>query len=142
MDAAVRTMPSLLPAPEASPKQGAFPPTAFCGAAITGTTPPSDSRWAPRAFAIGLYTRSLLDRLSPARALPAVRARAILVHGYADPTIPYTESLRLAAARPAGTTVILVHGIAHVEGTRPTAWTLAGEVSRLWLALHTLAHPG
>jgi pimeloyl-ACP methyl ester carboxylesterase len=87
-------------------------------------------------------TRSLLDRLSPARALPAVRARAILVHGYADPTIPYTESLRLAAARPAGTTVILVHGIAHVEGTRPTAWTLAGEVSRLWLALHTLRHPG
>jgi pimeloyl-ACP methyl ester carboxylesterase len=86
-------------------------------------------------------TRDLLDRLSPERALPSVRARAILVHGYGDPTVPYTESLRLAAARPAGTTVILVHGIGHVERARASAWTLAAEVLRLWMALHSLRHP-
>jgi hypothetical protein len=86
-------------------------------------------------------TRALLERLSPERALPHVRARAILVHGYDDPTVPYTESLRLAAARPARTTVILVHGIAHVEAARVSRVTLAAEVLRLWLALHSLQHP-
>ena len=69
LDAAGCTMPSLLPSVEASPKQGAFPPMAFCCAILLGTIPPSDSRCAPDAFAIGLYAWSLLDgrhrRVSP-----------------------------------------------------------------------------
>jgi hypothetical protein len=47
-----------------------------------------------------------------------IRARLILIHGRADPTVPYTETLRLAAARPERTTVALVGVVAHVEGAR------------------------
>lgn len=83
--------------------------------------------------------RALLERLSPARAMPGVRARVILVHGYADPTVPYTESLRLAAARPAGTRLVLLHAVGHVEPA--PRWTTAREVVRLWLAVHALQHP-
>jgi predicted esterase len=82
-----------------------------------------------------------LDRLSPARAIPGVHARVILVHGYRDTAVPYTESLRLAAARPAGTTVVLLHAIGHVEAAPVPAWTTAREVFRLWLAVYTLQHP-
>jgi pimeloyl-ACP methyl ester carboxylesterase len=86
--------------------------------------------------------RALLDRLSPERALPGVRARVILVHGYGDPAVPYTESLRLAAARPAGTRVVLLHTVGHVEASGTSPWTAAGELARLWLAVHALRHPG
>jgi pimeloyl-ACP methyl ester carboxylesterase len=84
--------------------------------------------------------RDLLERLSPARALPGVRARVILVHGLADTAVPYTESLRLAAARPAGTTVILVHAIGHVEAATPR-WQAVSELLRIWLAIYALQHP-
>jgi hypothetical protein len=86
--------------------------------------------------------RDLLERLSPTRALPDVRARAILVHGYGDPAVPYTESLRLAAARPAGTRVVLLHSVGHVEAAGARPWTTLREVARLWLAVHALRHPG
>jgi predicted esterase len=76
------------------------------------------------------------------RALPRVRARVILVHGYADPAVPYTESLRLAAARPARTTVILLHSVGHVEAAPGPIWRATREAVRLWLAVHTLRHPG
>jgi len=87
--------------------------------------------------------RALLEQVSPARAMPAVRARVILVHGYADPAIPYTESLRLAAARPTGTTLILLTSVGHIEAApaSPASWAVAREILRLWLALHTLRHP-
>jgi pimeloyl-ACP methyl ester carboxylesterase len=58
----------------------------------------------------------LLDALSPERVARDIRARLVLVHGRGDPTVPYTESLRLAAARPEGTTVILVRAVGHLEG--------------------------
>ncbi len=63
---------------------------------------------------------ALLDRLSPERVVRDLPARLILVHGRDDPAVPYTESLRLAAARPRGTRVALVGALGHVE-TSPAA---------------------
>jgi pimeloyl-ACP methyl ester carboxylesterase len=83
-------------------------------------------------------TRSLLERLSPARAIPEVRARVILVHGYADRAVPYTESLRLAAARPAKTDVVLLQTVGHVEATPGSLWRATREGLRLLLAFHAL----
>jgi pimeloyl-ACP methyl ester carboxylesterase len=69
--------------------------------------------------------RDLLDRLSPERVVREVRARLVLVHGVDDPAIPYTESLRLAAARPERTRVVLVHLVEHVETGRVRTWLSA-----------------
>jgi hypothetical protein len=82
----------------------------------------------------------LLERLSPERAAPAVRARLILVHGVDDPTVPYTESLRLAAARPERTDVVLVHLFEHVEPSRTARATIAmRELGALVLVVYALA---
>jgi pimeloyl-ACP methyl ester carboxylesterase len=82
----------------------------------------------------------LLERLSPERAADAIRARLILVHGVDDPAVPYTESLRLAAARPRQTDVVLVHLLAHVEpGRGGPSWTALRELGSLLLAIYALA---
>src|SRR5262249_13591419 len=60
------------------------------------------------------------------------------VHGYADEAVPYTESLRLAAARPARTDVILLHAVGHVEAARGPVWRAALDGLRLLLAFHAL----
>ena len=86
--------------------------------------------------------RGLLERLSPARAIPEVRARVILVHGYADPAVPYTESLRLAAARPARTRVVLLQTVGHVEAAPGSLWRAARDGIRLLLVFHALRHSG
>jgi len=57
----------------------------------------------------------LLARLSPERVARDIPARLVLVHGVDDPAVPYTESLRLAAARPQRTQLVLVHVLQHVE---------------------------
>jgi len=61
-------------------------------------------------------TRRLMEQLSPAETVARIRAPIVLVHGRDDAAVPYSESLRLAAARPAHTRVVLVGAIAHVEG--------------------------
>ena len=86
--------------------------------------------------------RGLLDRLSPVRAMPDVRARVILVHGYADPAVPYSESLRLAAARPARTRVVLLEAVGHVEAAPGPLWRAARDGFRLLLVFHALRHAG
>jgi pimeloyl-ACP methyl ester carboxylesterase len=43
-------------------------------------------------------THAALDRLSPLSAMPRLRGRALIAHGRADSSIPYTESVRLAEA--------------------------------------------
>ena len=83
-------------------------------------------------------TRALLERLSPERAMPDVRARVILVHGYVDPAVPYTESLRLAAARPARTQVTLLHTVGHVEAAPHSLWRAGRDGIRLLLVFHAL----
>ena len=69
--------------------------------------------------------RDLLDRLSPELVVREIRARLVLVHGVDDPAIPYTESLRLAAARPERTRVVLVRLVGHVEPGRARTWLAA-----------------
>jgi pimeloyl-ACP methyl ester carboxylesterase len=81
----------------------------------------------------------LLARISPERVVGEVRARLVLVHGVDDRAVPYTESLRLAAARPADTRVVLVHLVDHVEGTRIRAWSTATrELGALVLVIYAL----
>jgi pimeloyl-ACP methyl ester carboxylesterase len=60
--------------------------------------------------------RALLETLSPERVAGDIPARLVLVHGRADRAVPYTESVRLAAARPARTTLVLVGLVDHVQG--------------------------
>jgi pimeloyl-ACP methyl ester carboxylesterase len=86
--------------------------------------------------------RTVLEQLSPMRSMPDVRARVILVHGYADRAVPYTESLRLAAARPARTDVVLLHTVGHVEAATGSVWRAAREGLRLLLAFHALRQAG
>jgi pimeloyl-ACP methyl ester carboxylesterase len=85
----------------------------------------------------------LLARLSPERVAGEIRARLVLVHGVDDRAVPYTESLRLAAARPGRTRVVLVHLVEHVEGTRVHAGlTAARELAALVLVVYGLGRGG
>ncbi len=82
-------------------------------------------------------TQALLDALSPARHLGRTRVRLLLVHGRDDPAIPFTESLRLAAAAPDRARLVLVGLIGHVEGQAP-AWRRLADLLRLWSACYEL----
>ena len=83
----------------------------------------------------------LLAQLSPERVAGAIRGRLILVHGIDDPAVPYTESLRLAAARPQRTDVVLVHVLEHVEpGRRVGSWTALRELFALVVVVYALLH--
>ena len=87
--------------------------------------------------ALPLETRELLDALSPARHIRRARTRLLLVHGKHDPAIPYTESLRLAAAVPERSRLALVDLIGHVEGEEP-AWHRLADLVRLWSVCYEL----
>jgi hypothetical protein len=56
-------------------------------------------------------THTALDRLSPLSVMSRLRGRALIAHGRADPSIPYTESVRLAEA--AGTQAIILTTFHH-----------------------------
>lgn len=62
-----------------------------------------------------------LEGLSLAeRDLSRLEARMIIVHGYDDTLVPYTESLKLAQALPAGQArLTLVNGLNHVDFKQP-----------------------
>jgi len=79
-----------------------------------------------------------LDAVSPLRVAPAITARLFLVHGRADRAVPYTESLRLAAARPGRTTLVLVGVVEHVEGTAARGWQEARDFLALWRVMYAL----
>jgi pimeloyl-ACP methyl ester carboxylesterase len=80
----------------------------------------------------------LLDALSPERVASRLPGRLILIHGRGDLAVPYTETLRLAAARPEDTTVILVGVIGHVEGAGGGRLGLARDVLALWGVTYAL----
>ncbi len=83
--------------------------------------------------------RRLLDALSPAQVAPRVSARLVLVHGLDDRAVPYTESLRLAAARPQRTEVLLVGVVGHLEGPGgAVAWHRVADLLTLWGAVYRL----
>lgn len=79
-----------------------------------------------------------LDALSPLRVARDIRARLVLVHGRADRAVPYTESLRLAAARPERTTLVLVGVVEHVEGRGASGWRGARDFLALWRVMYAL----
>jgi pimeloyl-ACP methyl ester carboxylesterase len=79
----------------------------------------------------------LLEALSPERVAPRIPGRIVLVHGRGDRAVPYTETLRLAAARPLNTTVVLVGMIGHVETTAPASQHLR-DLLALWGVAYTM----
>ena len=87
--------------------------------------------------ALPTTTRELLDTLSPARHLGKTGARLLLVHGRDDPAIPFTESLRLAAAVPDRSRLVVVGLVGHVEG-QPPSWGRLWDFARLWSVCYEL----
>jgi pimeloyl-ACP methyl ester carboxylesterase len=86
---------------------------------------------------------ALLASLSPERVAREIPARLVLVHGVDDPAVPYTESLRLAAARPGQTHVVLVHVLQHVEAGRGgLSWPAFREFCALVQVLYGLGRGG
>jgi hypothetical protein len=57
---------------------------------------------APLLAALPPRAREALARLSPVAVVPRLPARLLVAHGEGDTSIPYTESLRLAAAAGGG----------------------------------------
>ncbi len=84
------------------------------------------------------HLRRLLDLLSPERVAADVEARLLLIHGRGDRAVPYTESLRLAAARRGPTTVALVGALRHVESGDGAGWRGVADFAALWRALYAL----
>ncbi|HKB27337.1 MAG TPA: alpha/beta fold hydrolase [Methylomirabilota bacterium] len=83
--------------------------------------------------------RRYLDSMSPLGVAREIPGRLVLVHGRGDPTVPYTESLRLAAARPGNTTLLLVGILEHVEGGGGrTGRQDARDLFELWRAMYAL----
>jgi pimeloyl-ACP methyl ester carboxylesterase len=80
----------------------------------------------------------VLDALSPLRVVDALGAPMILVHGRDDPLVPYTESLRLAAAHPARTTLVVVDVLGHI-GAAARGGLDWGAAGRLWQVAYRLA---
>ncbi len=79
----------------------------------------------------------LLEVLSPERVALRIPGRVVLVHGRGDRAVPYTETLRLAAARPRNTTVVLVGMIGHVESVAPAGRHLR-DLLALWGVAYTM----
>jgi len=72
--------------------------------------------------------RAALGRLSPLDAVARIHARLLLAHGTEDDSIPYTESLRLAAAAGPGAHLALFRTFHH---TGPKAlWPSLGDRGR------------
>ena len=83
-----------------------------------------------------------LDALSPLNFAREIPGRLVLVHGYLDQAVPYTESLRLAAARPERTTLLLVGVMDHVEGGGTAGWQDARDFLGLWRVMYALIAGG
>lgn len=82
-------------------------------------------------------TRELLETLSPGRTIARVQAPLFLIHGRQDPAVPFTESLRLAAAaRAAGRPVraAIVGAVGHVEADLRTG---LADLLRLWATYYS-----
>jgi hypothetical protein len=78
-------------------------------------------------------THTALDRLSPLSAMSRLRGRALIAHGRADSSIPYTESVRLAEA--ADTQAVILSTFHHtgplsflelMRSGVPDGWKLVG----------------
>jgi fermentation-respiration switch protein FrsA (DUF1100 family) len=92
----------------------------------------------PLLAALPPETHARLDALSPARSVRRLPGRLLIVHGRDDPAIPFTESVRLAAAAdPTRSRLILVDLVGHVEGHLPS-WRPVRDLLRLWSVAYEL----
>lgn len=87
--------------------------------------------------------RAAMDRLSPLPAVPRLRGRLLIAHGSGDESIPFTESLRLAAAAGGRARLVILRTFHHT-GPRPF-WRSLGDRGRdawnlLGLADDLLSH--
>jgi dienelactone hydrolase len=88
--------------------------------------------------------RERITYLSPSRVIDRVRAHLLVIHGREDDFIPYTESLRLAAAAPdpARVHLAITRLVTHVDVVRPgqrrsaKTGTLLGDVWRMFRVVH------
>ena len=84
----------------------------------------------PLIAALPAGARAALDVLSPARAVPRIAGRLLVAHGADDPSIPFTESLRLAALAGSSRVVIL-RGFHHTGPGGPAAPARLLDAARL-----------
>lgn len=79
--------------------------------------------------------RAALDGLSPLGAVPRIRAPLLIAHGTADPSIPFTESLRLADAAGSRARLVILRTFHHTgpgpQGGEPGLWASFIDVCRL-----------
>jgi acetyl esterase/lipase len=88
--------------------------------------------------------RERIAYLSPSRVIDRVRAHLLVIHGLEDDFIPYTESLRLAAAapEPARVHLAITRLVTHVDVVRPglrssaKTGTVLGDVWRMFRVVH------
>ncbi len=78
--------------------------------------------------------RRALQALSPLPALRHLSGRLLVAHGAADRSIPFTESLRLAAAGPPGSRVVIFRTFDHT-GPRTLWRSLADQAVDGWRLL-------
>jgi pimeloyl-ACP methyl ester carboxylesterase len=83
------------------------------------------------------HLEEVLDALSPARVARRIAAPLVLVHGRDDAVVPFTESLRLADARPAGTTLVVVDVLGHI-GAAADGGLDWRAIARLWRVSYRL----
>lgn len=81
--------------------------------------------------ALPARARQALARLSPLGAVPRVRGRLLIAHGAGDASIPFTESLRLAAVAPTSPRVLILQGFHHT-GPRSPWSALTGGLGDGW----------
>jgi len=76
-------------------------------------------------------TRRMLERMSPLASVPRVRGRLLIAHGEGDDSIPFTESLRLAAAGDGRARLAILHSFHHT-GPQPVWRSLRERVVDGW----------
>lgn len=73
--------------------------------------------------------REALAALSPLPVVPRLRGRLLIAHGADDPSIPFTESLRLAEASRGNARAVVLRGFHHTGVTN--GWRAAIDAARL-----------
>ncbi len=124
-----------------APVPSRLSPEGAAVAALLGNRDPA--RVGPLIDGLTPALRRLLESLSPEWVVGRLKARLILVHGRNDPAVPFTESLRLAAAAGrAGvrTRLVVVGTVEHVEAAERGArvWSRLGDLGRLWAVVFDL----
>jgi len=81
--------------------------------------------------------RDALARLSPLAVVPRIHARLLIAHGLGDESIPYTESLRLAAAAGDRARLALFETFQHT-GPEPLWRSFTGRAGDAWRLLRVV----